>query len=73
VFALKRAKSLKRGQNLGVKLPEQFHLRRRQIALRCRAHDCNHTNEPLALPKKEAHAVLAALRRHVSAIEGRFH
>src|SRR4029450_8304887 len=73
VSAPERSEPAKRGEKLRVKLPEQLHLRRCQIALRCRAHDYNHTNEPLVFPKKEAPAVSAFLRRHVAAIEGRFH
>jgi len=73
VLALERPEPTKRGQELRVKLLEQLHLRRRQIALLRRAHDCNHTNESLVFPKKEADPVRAFLRRHVTAIEGRFY
>src|SRR6266480_6839797 len=72
VLALERPEPTKRGQELRVKLLEQLHLRRRQIALLRRAHDCNHTNESLVFPKKEADPARAFLRRHITAIEGRF-
>src|SRR5256885_109534 len=72
VLALERPEPTKRGQELRVKLLEQLHLRRRQIALLRRAHDCNHTNESLVFPKKEADPVRAFLRRHITAIKGRF-
>src|SRR6266513_2647756 len=73
VLALERPEPTKRGQELRVKLLEQLHLRRRQIALLRRAHDCNHTNESLVFPKKEADPVRTFLRRHVTAIKGGFH
>ena len=63
---------MKSREKLWVKLPEQFHLRGRQIALRGRAHDCNRANESPTFPEKENYAVAVVSRRHVTAIEGRF-
>jgi hypothetical protein len=72
MFTLERPEAAKGGPKLRVKLLEQLNFRGRQIALRCRAHDCNHTNESLSSLEEEANAVRAFLRRHVSAIKARF-
>jgi hypothetical protein len=72
MLALERSEPVKSGPKLSVELPDQFHLRRREIALRGRAHDGNRANEPLVFPEKENDAVAAAMRRQITAIKDRF-
>src|SRR4029453_13284117 len=71
VFALERSEPAKRGEKLGVKMLQQFHLRWRKNALRRLARDCDHTDKSSPFPKKETDAVCTSLRCHASAIKGR--
>ena len=70
MFAFERSEPVKSGQELSVKLPEQFHLRGREIALRGCAHDRNRANESLFFPEKEHDAVAAVVRRQIAAVKG---
>ena len=72
MLALERSEPVKSGSKLSVELPEQFHLRGCEIALRGCTHDRNRANEPLVFPEKENHAVTAVMRRQIAPIEDRF-
>ena len=72
MFALERSEPVKSGPKLSVELPEQFHLRGREIALRGRADDGNRANESLVFPEKENDSVAAVMRREVTAKKDRF-
>ena len=72
MFALERSEPVKSSPKLSVKLPEQFHFRGREIALRGRAQDGNRANESLVFPEKENDAVAAVMRRQITAIKDRF-
>ena len=72
MLALERSEPVKSGPKLPVKLPEQFHLRGREITLRGRAHDGDRANESLVFPEKENDAVAAVMRRQITAIKDRF-
>src|SRR4029077_2425998 len=68
-LAFERFDPAKRAQKLRVQLPEQFHLRRRKVALVRRAQNCYRANESLPFPEEEYDAMVAFLRRHVAAIK----
>ena len=72
MFALERSEPVKSGPKLAVKLPEQFHLPAREIALRGCARDGNRANESLVFPENENDAVAAVMRRQVTAVKHRF-
>jgi hypothetical protein len=72
LFALERSEPVKSRPKLSVKLPEQFHLRRREVALRDRAHDSNRANESLVSPENENNSVAAVMGRQITAIKDRF-